>query len=158
MHKFSFIFILSLIQLFSFAQTDRFEVMKSSNTSNSKKNENVGNLSKKLNYNFLKDYESMSIEVRNKINANKINSKKLSEGILKSYTVNVKSCISIETTRKTFTFLESKSGIVETKFISKGIIQIVVIPEYDSESLKEALSSNEISFKFLSENYFLLKR
>ena len=152
-------FILSVIFLafyiFSNAQVEKFEAK--TGTSNPKvlieKKEPGHELT--LNYNFLKDFDHMSIAVKNRINNNKLNGLNLADGISKSYKIIVKHCDTVEIAKKMFSFLKSKNGFLKINYVSDGIVQIFVVPNFSSEDLKETLLSQNITFNFISEEYQL---
>ena len=105
--------------------------------------------------NFHFENEHLSAEVLNRLNFNKAHQKPLSDGILKSYKVAVKTCTNEEITNKTFTFLNNTNGFVKADFISSGMVNIIVIPETNSIEIKEKLLSQGLQFNFTSETYFL---
>jgi len=44
---------------------------------------------------------------------------------------------------------------VKTDFLSSGLINLIVIPEYNSVDLKDNMLSKQLNFNFISETYFL---
>ena len=105
--------------------------------------------------NFHYENEILTAEVSNRVNFNKTHQRPLSEGILKSYKVSIQSCSTAENTKKTFSFLNNTSGFVKADFLSAGVVNLIVFPEYSSVDLKDQLLSRQLKFNFISETYFL---
>jgi hypothetical protein len=99
--------------------------------------------------------EKLTAEVSNRVNFNKAYQKPLSEGILKSYKVSIKACNTEENTKKIFSFLHNTNGFVKADFLSAGMVNLIVIPEYNSVDLKDKMLSKQLNFNFISESYFL---
>ena len=105
--------------------------------------------------NFHFENERLTVEVSNRVAFNKAHQRPLSEGILKSYKVSIKACNTEESTKKTFSFLYNTSGFVKVDFLSEGVVNLIVIPEYNSVDLKDKMLSKQLNFNFISETYFL---
>lgn len=105
--------------------------------------------------NFHFENERLTTEVSNKVNFNKKHQKPLSEGILKSFKVSIMACNTVENTKKIFSFLYNSSGFVKVDFLSAGLVNLIVIPEYNSVYLKDKMLSKQLNFNFISESYFL---
>jgi hypothetical protein len=106
-----------------------------------------------LNFHF--ENERHTPEVASKMNFNKTHQRPLSEGILKSYKVQISSCNSEANTKKIFSFLNNTEGFVKVDFISSGLVNLLVVPEYNSVDLKDMMLSRGMTFNFISETYFL---
>ena len=105
--------------------------------------------------NFHFENEHLSAEVLNRLNFNKAHQKPLSDGILKSYKVAVKTCTNEEITNKTFSFLKNTNGFIKADFISSSMVNIIVTTETNSIEIKDKLLSQGLQFNFISETYFL---
>jgi hypothetical protein len=105
--------------------------------------------------NFHFENEKLTAEVSNRVAFNKAHQRPLSEGILKSYKVSIKACNTEESTKKTFSFLYNTSGFVKADFLSAGVVNLIVLPEYNSVDLKDKMLSKQLNFNFISETYFL---
>ena len=103
------------------------------------------------------DFNKLPIDVQQKINSNKLSGKNLLDGIAKAFTVEVKVCNTIEDEKKMFSFLTTKNGFINSEFIAKGLVRIIVEPTFDSVELKELMLSAAIDFNFLNE-YYLIKK
>lgn len=103
------------------------------------------------------DYNHMPIEVQSKINENKLSEKKLLDGIVKGFLIEIKSCNSSETTNDNLSFLKGQNGIIREEFVSNGIVKIIVEPDFDSVDLKEKMLGAGIDFNFLNEFYLVNK-
>lgn len=125
----------------------RNKVLPASNALIEKPKENISNL------HF--ENEIQSTEVLNKMNYNKSHQRPLSEGILKSYKIEIKSCTSGDNTKKTFAYLNNTKGFVKADFLSTGLVNLIVIPEFNSVDLKDKMLSKGLIFNFISETYFL---
>jgi hypothetical protein len=44
---------------------------------------------------------------------------------------------------------------VKADFLSAGMVNLIVIPEYNSVDLKDKMLSKQLNFNFISESYFL---
>ena len=64
------------------------------------------------------DFNKLPIDVQQKINSNKLSGKNLLDGIAKAFTVEVKSCNTIEDEKKAFSFLTTKNGFINSEFIA----------------------------------------
>lgn len=102
------------------------------------------------------DINQMSSDVQSKINNNKSAGKNLMDGIAKGFTVEIKSCINSDETKKILSFLENENGIIKSEFVSKGIIKIIVEPAFDSVVLKEKMLEAGINFNFQNEFYIVI--
>jgi hypothetical protein len=140
--------------IISLAQSNQF-LPKEGSATKQIKTERIKNSGTTIAYDFLKDYEHMSDQVKAKINYNKINGLKLSDGVYKIFKANVNGCSSTEVANKIFSFLKTSEGFISTKFISNGTVQFIVVPETNSVDFKEKLLSKNLKFNFLSEQYIL---
>lgn len=105
--------------------------------------------------NFHFENERLTAAVSNKVNFNKTHQRPLSEGILKSFKVSIKACNTVENTKNIFSFLYNTNGFVKADFLSAGLVNLIVIPEYNSVDLKDKMLSKQLNFNFISESYFL---
>lgn len=120
-----------------------------------KSNTETGNQIRITNSDFHFENEKLTPAVSNKVNFNKTHQRPLSEGILKSFKVSIKACNTVENTKKTFSFLYNTNGFVRADFLSDGLVNLIVIPEYNSVDLKDKILSERLNFNFISESYFL---
>lgn len=101
------------------------------------------------------DYKNMPADVQARIDRNKAQGKYLLDGIAKSFTVEIKTCLTDADHKKTLSFLKTKTGFIKSQFISTGVVKIIVEPVFDSENLKEAMVTEGIHFNFLNRSYLL---
>lgn len=101
------------------------------------------------------DYQNMPANVRSKVNANKLQGKSLLNGVVKIFTVEIKECNTDADQKKTLLFLKTKKGFLNSQFVSKGLVKIIVEPTFDSVDLKDAMNSKDIHFNFLNRSYSL---
>jgi hypothetical protein len=106
--------------------------------------------------NFSFDFSSMPPDVQKKVSENKTAGKNLFEGIEKVFTVEIKGCVSQNSTDINLNFLNNEMGFVRYEFLSEGKVKLIVLYDYDSVILKEKLLSAGLNFNFLNE-YYLLK-
>lgn len=103
------------------------------------------------------DFDKLPADVQQKINANKLSGKNLLDGIAKAFTVEVKTCNTIEDEQKALSFLTTKKGFINSEFVSSGFVRIIVEPTFDSVELKDLMLNAAIDFNFLNE-YYLVKK
>ena len=103
------------------------------------------------------NYQELSTAVRHRIDANKTAGRKQWDGIGKRYDIETVSIQSLSDFENRLSSLHSLSGMVRRDFVSPGKISIVLKPEVSSEKLKEALSSLQLSFDFLKEEFILIQ-
>ena len=101
------------------------------------------------------DYHNMPANVQSKINANKLQGKKLLEGVVKVFTVEIIACKTDADHKNTLLFLKTKKGFINSQFVSTGLVKIIVEPTFDSADLKDAMNSKDVHFNFLNRSYAL---
>ena len=103
------------------------------------------------------DYNNMPADVKSKVNANKAGGKDLLDGIVKVFTVEIKTCTTDADHKKLLSFLKAKKGFINSEFVSAGLLRIMVDPAFDSVDLKDVMLAEGIRFNFLSRTYLLKK-
>ncbi len=101
------------------------------------------------------DYKNMPATVQSRINSNKSQGKYLLDGIDKVFLVEIKSCLTDADRKKTLAFLKNNKGYINSQLVSAGLVKIIVLPEFDSSDLKDAMSAQGIHFNFLNRSYLL---
>ncbi len=104
---------------------------------------------------FIKDLPFCSEAVKQRVAINKQVGKPLTDGIYKKYRISIASNKEIEIMKKLQESLKKTSGYVKAIVLSRSNIELVVLPEIQSESIKEALGDYLNSISFDTENYFV---
>jgi hypothetical protein len=104
---------------------------------------------------FFIENEHVTTEVKEKITFNKLHQRPLTEGILKSYKVNIKECLTEEKSKSLLLFFNELNGYIKTTFISNGFVNLIVEPDFNSVNLKDKMLEYKLEFNFMSETYFL---
>jgi hypothetical protein len=104
---------------------------------------------------FMKDLPNFSETVKERVAINKQNRKPLTDGIYKKYRISIASNKEIEVMKKLQESLKKLNGYVKAIVVSNRDIELVVLPEIQSESIKEALGDYLNSISFDTENYFV---
>lgn len=104
---------------------------------------------------FEYNYEQLSLDVRDKINANKSTGKFIGEGILKIYLVELKGCKNENECLNKLNFLEEHAGVLHKISKGNGLVNLVVDLSLKSEELKEMMLQEGIVFNFINESFIL---
>ena len=100
-------------------------------------------------------YEHMPPAVHLKMNANKASGHHVLHGIIKSYTAHVDACADEEATHDLLGFLNNINDLVGYRFVSKGVVKILVAPDFSSEELKETLHAHRVVFDLTDEQFLI---
>lgn len=105
----------------------------------------------------LYNYDKLPVSVKQKLDANKAAGRPIMTGICKRYDISIPSIQTAEDLRSSLTDLSRNGSVLKTTFISSGKIYVLAKPEMASEELKAILSSKNVSFDFLQEQFQLIQ-
>ena len=101
------------------------------------------------------DYSSMSKAVQDKVNENKQKGTRLSDGIVKVYTVHDPVFVSNDMQIAALQFLKENKNFIRSIWQSTSVVKIYVQPEMKSEDLKFILKEKLGEVEFTQEQYQL---
>jgi hypothetical protein len=104
---------------------------------------------------FMKDLPNCSEAVKERVANNKQTRKPLTDGIYKKYRISIAAGKEAGIIQKLQTAILKVNGYVRFDVVSKNSIDLIVLPQIQSESIKLSLESFKDEISFEAEDYFV---